>query len=151
VHLTAQNAEELNGRIKPVDVFELLALADELAELRRSPASALSVKHRYRAVRLQLLEHIRAVAANAVVILRIAQFARRTPGDRTADLADQLINDALSVRLLAFMLIARLHTMWLVPRLKFKAGGVIFFYQRLLEHLSWLSSRLHMPVVARSR
>lgn len=142
---SAHDAEILSHQIQAVDVFELLALADDLAALRRNPGQGAMVKEHYRAVRRELLQRIKEIAINAAIVLRIAQFARHD--QRAAEVAEQLIDDALSVRLLAFALIWRLHTMWLFPGFAFKAGGVIFFYQRLIEHLSWLSSRLQPTVV----
>jgi hypothetical protein len=147
----AYGIEELNRHIREVNVFELLTLADEFSQLRQNSEPDARVKQHYRVIRLQLLEHIRVIAINAAIVLRIAQFARHQREERAANLAQKLINDALSVRLLAFALVWRLHTLWLFPRLTFKPGGVIFFYERLLEHLGGLFLGMQSPVVTSSR
>jgi hypothetical protein len=142
---SAPDAEELCRRIQEVDVFELVELADELADLRKNPVRTEEIKKRYRIVRLQLIEQLKTIAANAAVVLRIAQVSTDEEDQRAVE---ELIDDALSVRLLAYTLILKLHTMWLFPRGTFKAGSVIFFYQRLLEHLGWQSSGMHPRVAA---
>src|SRR5262249_6560224 len=90
-----QSLRKLEIKVQAVDVFELLALADQLAELRGNSGGVTRGKEQYQAIRLQLLDHIKVIAANAAIILRIAQGVRRNPGEQAADGVEQLINDAL--------------------------------------------------------
>ncbi len=123
---------ELQGKTQPVDLLafrNLTSPAEELYLRQHLPARD------FRSVQRQRLRaaiaYLDCVSANAAVLLRLGEAARRSPNPQVADAGLALVNHALRVRLYALYARFHFYLALLFPGLKTSPGAVSDFYEKL--------------------
>jgi hypothetical protein len=146
--LQLRRTSSLARRIHPIDVEAFRNLAnpaeDEYLRLRLPPGEFRTVRReRLRA----MAAYIQIAGANAAVLVRVGEAALATGDARTAEAAQQLINDALLLRRNATVALLRIYIALAWPNSGFAALRVADRYERL-SGSAMLLGRLQNPAVA---
>ena len=136
----------LPGRIRPVDLaaFRNLMDPDEESYLREH------LPHReFRAIqreRLQAaLDYIQCVAANAAVLLRVGEAARRSRDPQVAATGQDLVDTALQLRVYSLLAQGKLYAGILIPGLRVSSARISNSYEHLAGALSRLGRLQEAP------
>jgi hypothetical protein len=133
--------------IRPIDVDAFRNLIDpaEHNYLRRRLPPA-----RYRAVRRERLRamaaYVHVASSNAGVLVRVGQAALASGDPQVAGAAQQLVNDALLLRLNTAVALTRIYLALAWPHSEFAAVRVVDRYERL-SGAAMLLGRLQNPAV----
>jgi hypothetical protein len=131
---TGSDEAALTAQMQPVDLEAFRNLADpgEEAFLRNS----LSAKEFRTVQRLRLraaIEYLAAVSHNAAMLVQLGQAARRSPDVQIAEAAQNLVDNALILRLYSALAIGKLCVRFLRPEASLQAAGILDRYQRVTE------------------
>ena len=133
------DVSNLPGRIRSVDLvaFRNLVDPDEESYLRehlpRGEFRAIQ-RERLRAA----LDYVQCVAANAAVLLRVGEAARRSQDPQIATTGQDLVDTALQLRVYALLAQGRLYVGILIPGLRISPVRISDSY----EHLAGALGRL---------
>ena len=92
-------------------------------------------------------EYVRRIAENAAILLRLGQAARSDPNREIALAAQQIVNRAVVVRLLAMRALIRLYLEAWMPGLTSAGADIFDRYNRLTESVVFFT-RLQQPAYA---
>jgi hypothetical protein len=132
---TRDNAPAID-QIRSVDLraFQNLMDPEEEEYLRRNlvPADFRRI-HRER---LQAaVEYIKCAAANAAVLMRLAEAARRNSDPAIANAAIRLIDDATRLRTYAFQAVPRLYLAMVFPGRRFSPARIAESYEQMTRQV----------------
>ena len=124
--------DDIVGHTRPVDVLAFRNLIDPDEELflraNLPPAEFRSIqRERMRAA----LEYVQGAAANAAVLLQVGQLAAQSPDFRIAQAGQQLLDDAVRVRLYSLLAITKLYVRIAVPEANLSPVRLVERYERL--------------------
>jgi len=127
------------AHIQSVDVEAFRNLVDprekEFLRSRLRPAEFRRIqRERLRAA----AEYVSGAAANAAILMRIAQAARRSPDAATAEAAEKLANDAIHLRRFAFRALAQIYVGIIIPSARISPAGVAEGYEQLTRRVVML-------------
>jgi hypothetical protein len=108
--------DELVAQLRPIDVNAFRNLIDEREETflrERLPAGEFRSLHRERM--LAAAEYVWGAARNAGILIQLAEAGKADPDPTVAAAAENLLENALYVRLYAFQVVPRLYLSALVP------------------------------------
>ncbi len=136
---TFSDLDDLNGRTRPVDIDAFRNLVDPEEEefLRHNllPCHFRVVqRERLRAA----LDYVRCTTHNAAILLRLGEAAAGSADPRIAIAGQQLVDDALRLRVYALLAMARLYLGIAMPGSPLSAARLLKSYQ----HLSDLAAQL---------
>ena len=137
--------EELSRQIQRVDLdaFRNLTDPDEQEYLRaKLPASEFRSLERLRS--RAAIDYLLGVSHNAALLLHFGQTARRSADQRVVEAARNLIDDALRLRLLSILAIAKLSIRIVFPGAVLRPAGIVDRYQRMSDGAAQLG-RLQYP------
>ena len=129
----------LAEKASPVDIAAFRNLIDSGEEeyLRRElPPADFRRIHRERL--LVAVEYLRAVAQNAAVLLRLGEAARRSADPEVAAAGQELVNNALTLRLYVLMAGARFYAGIVFPGMRLPQGRIASTYEDLTNTVSRL-------------
>src|SRR5262249_5205266 len=121
--------EELDGRTHPVDLEAFHNLVDpaQSAFLRENlPGHEFRGIQRERA--LTAAEYVEHIADNAAILLRLGQAARANANPDIAQAAQQMVERALTVRMIAMRALAKLYLQALIPGIRISSADVFERY-----------------------
>ena len=139
------DAPKLRGRTRSLDLLAFRNLVDPDEEnylrerLPRGEFRALQ-RERLRAA----LDYVQCVAANAAVLLRVGEAARRSEDPRVAATGQELVDTALDLRIYALLAQGKLYAGILIPGLRISPARIADSYEHLTRALSRLG-RLQTP------
>ncbi len=140
---------ELNGNIRTVDLEAFRNLIDPGEEefLRVNlPA------HEFQAIQRQRLraaiDYLIAVSHNAALLLHLGLSARRSPDARVAETGQNLVDNALRLRLYSALAICKLGLRIAFPSAGLQPAGIAERYQLMTDGAAQLG-RLRYPTMAR--
>ena len=143
---------ELKEQTKPVDIAAFRNLIDPSEEdyLRENLS-----KPDFRSIRRERLyaaiEYLRCVSANAAVLLRLGEAARKSEDPEVAKAAQELVNSALVLRLNVLAAEAKLYANIVVPGLRLSPGTIAASYENLtgsVTRLGRLQNYVHAGRIA---
>jgi hypothetical protein len=137
--------EDLPEHTKPVDLEAFRNLMSRRDE--RYLRERLSGSEYRRVQRLRLragIEYVRRATANAAVLLRLGEAARRSPDPDISRAAQELVANAVMLRLMGFAAIVELTSRMLVPGSGFSVTGLIGRYEDAVARVALLG-RLQAP------
>lgn len=137
--------EELPGHTTPVDLeaFRNLMSTRDEAFLRAN----LSPREYRRVQRLRLqasVEYVRRAIENAAVLLRVGEAARRSADPEITSAAQQLVANAVMLRLMGFAVLMELRSRMLLPGARLSVASLISRYEKVVERVALLG-RLQSP------
>jgi hypothetical protein len=140
--------EDLDGRTQPVDLDAFRNLIDP-SETRflRSHLPANDFRKIQRERSRATAEYVQHIAQNAAVLLRLGQAARTNPDPEVARAAQEMVERALVVRMIAMRAMVKLHVQRFFPGVGFSNDDVFDRYRRLTESVA-LFTRLQRPAFA---
>ena len=141
---------DLPGHTRTVDIAAYRNLVDPAEEeyLRDSlPAADFRriQRERLRAAR----EYVQCAAANAAVLLRVGEAARASADPGIAQAGQDLVNQALRLRLYASVAEAKFLVGILMPGLHISVGSISDAYENLTGQVTRLGRLQHYPQTAR--
>jgi len=141
---SSRRAEDPAQQLRPVDVeaFRNLIDPDEEEFLRSHLPRADFRKIRRERLRAAV-DYISCAAHNAAVLLPLAEAARQSPDPTTAQAAQNLIDNAIRLRLYAFRAIPWLYVSMIFPR-RFSPLPVVENYERMSRQVARLGLQ-HRP------
>jgi hypothetical protein len=147
---SVRGLSDLPGRTRPVDIAAYRNLVDPAEEeyLRlRLPSREFRriQRERLRAAR----EYVQCTAANAAVLLRLGEATRLSAEPAIAQAGQDLVNQALRLRLYASVAEATLLLGILIPGLHISATGISDSYENLTGLVSRLGRLQQFPHTAR--
>ena len=140
--------EDLQGRTTAIDMAAFRNLVDPQEEkfLRDNlPPQEFSSIQRQRT--RAAIFYVRCAAQNAAILLRLGEAARHHSNPQLVQTAQQMAEDAIRLRLYAFMVLLQLYVGLLVPGLHVSPSLVLDRYQRLTDALAYFT-RLQHPGLA---
>jgi hypothetical protein len=135
---------ELEGKTQPVDLLAFRNLTSPVEEqyLREHlPRPVFRSVQRQRL--LAAIAYLNCVSANAAVLLRLGEAARRNPNLQVADAGLRLVNHALRVRLYVLPARLRFYVAFLFPELSATPAAVSESYEKLtgtVQRLGYLQT-----------
>lgn len=138
---------------RPVDIEAFRNLIDPAEEQFLREHLTRSQFRKIQRVRLlATADYVRCAAHNAAILLRMGESARHNPDPRIADAGQQLVNDAIRLRMFALFSMTQLYLGIALPGVHISAGRLVENYQQL----SGLASQVmvmqrpqpHAPLVA---
>jgi hypothetical protein len=126
------DVDALQGRTQPVDLLAFRNLTDPAEEqyLRdHLPAREFRVVQRKRL--WAAIAYLDGVAANAALLLRLGEAARRSANPQIAEAGLLLVNNALRVRLYAISAQVRFYAAILLPGMRISPAAVSALYEQL--------------------
>jgi len=133
------DVSDLRDQVRPVDLaaFRNLVDPDEESYLREHLP-----RGEFRAIRRERLragiDYVQCVVANAVLLLRVGEAARRSQDPEVAAAGQELVNSALRLRIYALLAQGKLYARILIPGLRISPARISDSY----EHLAGMVSRL---------
>jgi hypothetical protein len=119
-HIRAVDVEAFRNLVDP-DEEEFLRTNLPAAEFRRIQ------RERLRAA----VEYVSCAAHNAAILLRLADAGRRSSDPATAEAAEKLVNNALSLRLYALHAIPRLYLGMILPGARISPVRIAESYEQM--------------------
>lgn len=136
---------ELEGRTQPVDLAAFRNLVDESEEeFLRSHLGAAEFRRIQRERLHASVEYVQRTAHNAAMLISLGDVVRRQGEPEVAEVARELVNSALRLRLNAFIALVTLYARLAFPEARLSPGQVIETYQALTERTLRLS-RMQSP------
>ena len=133
------DVEELQGKLRPVDVLAFRNLIDskeeEFLQANLSPKLFRVIQRERIAA---AIEYVNCVAQNASVLLRLGEAARSSPDPEIASAGRELVDSAVRIRIYAFSARMKLQLRFVLPDLRISPKAVSNSY----ENLNGLVSRL---------
>jgi hypothetical protein len=123
---------ELQGKTQPVDLLafrNLTSPAEEQYLREHLPPREFRSVHRERL--LAAIAYLDCVSANAAVLLRLGEAARRSPNPQISEAGLVLVNNALRVRLYATSARLRFYLAFVFPGLPSSPAAVSDSYEKL--------------------
>jgi hypothetical protein len=142
---TTSSLDDLNGRLRPVDVeaFRNLVDPDETEFLRTHlPPAEFRAVHRERL--RAAVDYISCAAHNAAILLRLGEAARRSPDPSIAEAGEKLVDSAIRLRLYAFRAMAKLYLGIILPGAQISPVGIAESYESMTRLVAVLG-RLQYP------
>jgi len=123
---------DLKEKTRPVDVAAFRNLIDPSEEdYLRANLSRGDFRSIRRERLLAAIEYLRCVSANAAVLVRLGEAARRSENPEIAKAAQDLVNSALILRLNVLAAEAKLYANILIPGLRLSPGTIASSYEKL--------------------
>lgn len=143
--LALRNGENPAEHIRFVDVEAFRNLIDPQEEAylrsRLHPADFRKIQRK----RLSAaVEYISCAAHNAAVLLRVAEAARLSSDPKIAEMAEELVENAIRLRLYAFQAIPRLYVAMIVPLGQQSSVRVVDRYERMTRQIVMLGLQYPM-------
>jgi hypothetical protein len=145
--LQISGGHNLTGQLRPIDVEafrNLLNVSDDEFLRQHLPGSEFRLVRRARL--RAMAAYVREAGRNAAVLIRIGQAAMTGGDPRTAQAAQQLVNQALLVRRNAAFALFKIYAALTWPTSGPVASRVFDGYQQL-SHSAMLLGRLQNPAV----
>lgn len=143
--LSVADIQELPLRTQPVDLAafrNLMSARDERFLRENLPAREY---RRVQRIRLRAArEYVLRLTDNAAVLIRLGEASRHSPDEAVARAAQQLVGNAVTVRLLALAVQAELWSRVLVPGSGLSVASLIRRYETVTERVTLLG-RLQAP------
>jgi hypothetical protein len=140
-----ENLEELPSRTHPVDLAAFRNLIDETEEeYLRARLPAREFRRLQRERMRAALEYVARAAHNAAILVRLGEAARRSPDPAIAQAAQELVDNALRLRLYALLAEIKLWTRLLLPGARLSSAPLLDRYQGLTDAVARLS-RVQKP------
>ena len=137
--ITVRTLEDLAGQTRPVDLeaFQNL-VSEEEQEFLRANLPAAEFRSVQRERQRAAIEYIQRTAHNAAILLRLGEAARRSTDAKVAEAGQQLVDNALRLRVYAMLAVGKLYAGMAFPSARLSAGTLVESY----EHLSDLAKNL---------
>jgi len=143
---------QLQGRTRPVDVAAFRNLVDiDEEDYLRERLSKEDFKAIHRERMKAAIEYLHCVAGNAAVLLRLGESARRSADPEVVTAGQELVNDALMLRVFVLLTEAKLYATILLPGLRFTPDRVASSYENLtgaVMRLGMLQKYVHVGRIA---
>src|SRR5437764_10883202 len=124
--------DDIVGHTRPVDVLAFRNLTDPDEELfLRANLSSREFRSIQRERMRAALEYVQAAADNAAVLLQVGQVAAQSPDSRIAQAGQQLVDNAVRVRLYALVASTKLYVRIAVPGANLSPARLVERYERL--------------------
>ncbi len=143
---TAVNSlDDLVGRTKPVDIEALRNLiAPHEEEFLRANLPAREFRAVQRERSHAAADYVRDTAHNAAILLRLGEAATQSADPKIVAAGQQLIDNALQLRLYALLSIAKLYVVGIaLPGVRLPVGKLVDSYQHLSGVAGQLASLQH--------
>jgi hypothetical protein len=141
----AQNSAELTGRLRAVDLqaFQNLVSLKEDEFLRRNLTPR--VFRKVQRLRLRAaIGYVEGVAANAVILLRLGEWAADSADAEVVTAGHELAEAASRLRVYSLLVLSKLYMGVLLPGVSLSPGGIAEQYGDLARLISRLN-RLRVP------
>lgn len=146
--VTIKNLDDLAGRTRPVDIEAFRNLTDRAeTEFLRTRLSWAHFRMVHRERTLAAAEYVRCVAHNASVLMRLGQAARENADPDVARAAEDMVQRALMVRMIAMRVLVKLYIQSMIPGMSSSSQDVFERYRRLTDSAT-LFTRLQRPAFA---
>ena len=137
--------EELPEYTTPLDLEAFRNLMSEREEEFLRENLPAQVYRRVQRLRLRAgVEYVRRATENAAVLLRLGESARRSPDPEVARAAQQLVSNAVMLRLMGFATLLQLRSRMILPGSQLSVSNLISRYERVVERVALLG-RLQAP------
>ena len=140
-----RTAEDIIGRIQPLDLVAFLNLVDAAEEdyLRNNlPAAAFRVVHRARL--LAASAYVHTVASNAALLLRLGDAARQSSDAPIVEAGRVLAASALRLRISAMAALVQIYAGMVLPGRNVSLGAIAESYRELTGSVTRLG-RMQQP------
>lgn len=135
-----ENLEELPQRTQPVDLDAFRNLIDQAEEeYLRTQLPPREFRRLQRDRMRAALEYVERAAQNAAILVRLGEAARRSPEAEVAQAAQELVDNALRLRLYALLAEAKLRMRILLPGARLSSAPLLDRYQNLTDAVARLS------------
>ncbi|HTR65272.1 MAG TPA: hypothetical protein VMH85_05845 [Terriglobales bacterium] len=140
----ARSGQASLAQVHPVDIQAFRNLTDPAEEefLRQNlpPAEFKKVqRERLRAA----VDYISCAAANAAILVRVGESARRSPVPEVAEAGEKLVDSAIRLRIYAFQALAKLYVAILFPAAQISPAGLAENYERMTRVVFLLGRLRH--------
>ncbi len=136
----SNDLHQLSAQLRPVDVgaFNNLISTSEQEYLRQQlPPHEFHAIHRERMG--AAVEYVRCAAANAAILIQLAEAARRQQDERVKQAGEKLMESALRLRLYALQLVPRLYLSMMVPAISAETAALADTYDNMGRQVTILS------------
>lgn len=141
-HAAITDLADLERRIVLVDLAAFRNLLDPSEE--EHLRSLLSPRDFRRVQRMRVsaaIEYVRGVSHNAAVLLQAGELARSSTDPQTAAAAQELVNNAIRLRMYTALVVGKLYLQLLAPSGAISAGTVVDRYEDLAAAITNLARR----------
>ena len=137
---TVENLDELPGRTQPVDLAAFRNLIDDAEEeFLRGQLPPKEFRRLQRQRLRAALEYVKRAAQNAAILVRLGEAARRSRDPEVAQAGQELVNNALRLRLYALLAEGKLRARILLPGARLSSAPLLDRYQHLTDAVARLS------------
>lgn len=147
---SVRQLSDLQGQTRPVDIAAYRNLVDPAEEqFLKEKLPPADFRRIQRERLLAARDYIHCAAANAAVLLRVGEAARASEDPGIAQAGQDLVNQALRLRLYALIAETKLLVAFLLPGHHISASGVSDAYEKLTGAVGRLGRLQELPYAAR--